>query len=149
MAGSGDFSFPQRTGMTEQMLAAGGGSGAAYGQNMITALQAQRSLGLTNAGQTMGRLSNYLNADESEEAFIKILGKGVSVGLDKSQFREEQKDYFNQVTAIAQNIGGGDELISSIMTAAIGGEEDINRRNVQFAADAAKDVMGDLRQNKR
>lgn len=144
MAGSEDFGLKQRMGMTDQMLAAGGGSGAAYGQNMITALQAQRGLGLTNAGQTMGRLSNYLNAQESEEAFVKILGKGVSIGLDKSQYREEQKDYFNQVTAIAQNIGAGEQLISSIMTAAIGGEGDISRKNVQFAADAAKDVMGDL-----
>lgn len=141
--GAGEFSFNERIGMQGSIVGAGGsGSGAA--QLNTTALQAQRSMGMTNAGQAMGRLSSYLNAGESEQAFIKILSKGVSVGLDDSKYREEQKDYFNQVTAIAANIGGGSELVAASMAAGV--EGDISRRGIGMAGDAFKDLSGILNQ---
>jgi len=130
--GGDQFSFAQRAGMAQEILGAGG-NGSSASRLHILALQAQRNIGLTNSGQAMGRLSNYLNTQESEEAFVKILSKGVSIGLDKSEYREEQKDYIGQVTAIAQRLGGGEQMIASSMTA--GMEGDISRRNVQRSAE--------------
>lgn len=141
--GAGEFSFNERAGMQQSIVGAGGsGSGASKLNNV--ALQAQRSMGMTNAGQTMGRLSSYLNTQESEQAFVKILAKGVSVGLDDSKYREEQKDYFNQVTAIASNIGGGSDLVAASMAAGV--EGDISRRGIGMAGDAFKDLSGILNQ---
>lgn len=141
--GSSEFTFNQRAGMQGSIVGAGG-SGSGGAQLSTMALQAQRSMGLTNAGQAMGRLSSYLNASESEQAFVKILAKGVSVGLDESEYREEQKDYFNQVTAIASNIGGGSDLVAASITAGI--EGDISRRGIGMAGDAFKSLSGILNQ---
>ena len=143
MRGAGEFSFAQRAGMSGQMLAAGGG-GVAAGQLNIMALQAQRSLGLTNAGQAMGRITSYLNTEESKEAFIKVLAQGVTIGLDDSTYREEQKDYFNQVTAIAQNLGSSTEMVAAGLAASL--EGDISRRNVGFAAESFQSLSNILSQ---
>lgn len=144
-SGAQDFRFSQRANMANQITAAGGsGSAATRGGLNVLALQAQRSMGLTNAGQTLGRLSGYMGAEESEDAFIRILSKGVSVGLDDSQFREEQKDYFAQVTAIASQIGGGEDMVSAAIAAGV--EGDISRRGVQMSADAFQALEGALNQ---
>ena len=144
-SGAGEFKFNERANMANQITAAGGsGSAATRGGLNVLALQAQRSMGLTNAGQTLGRLSGYMNAEESEDAFIRILSKGVSIGLDDSQFREEQKDYFAQVTTIASQIGGGEEMVSAAIAAGI--EGDISRRGVQMSADAFQALEGALNQ---
>jgi hypothetical protein len=133
--GAGDFLLQERMGMAEQIVGAGGsGYAATQGGVGLMALQAQRSMGLTNAGQTMGRLTSYMGATESEEAFVRILSKGVSIGLDESEYREEAKDYMAQVAAIASQIGGGDEMVASALAAGI--EGDISRRGVQMSADA-------------
>jgi hypothetical protein len=130
--GGQQFSFDERAAMPQEIVGAGGGGASAARLNIL-ALQAQRNVGLTNSGQALGRLSNYLNTQESEEAFVKILSKGVSIGLDKSEYREEQKDYIGQVTAIAQKIGGGEQMVASSMAAGL--EGDISRRNVQRSAE--------------
>lgn len=144
-SGAEQFRFAERANATQQMIAAGGsGSAATRGGLNVLALQAQRSMGLTNAGQALGRLSGYMNAEESEDAFIRILSKGVSIGLDDSEFREEQKDYFAQVTAIASQIGGGEEMVAATLTAGI--EGDITRRGVQMSADAFQALEGALNQ---
>lgn len=144
-SGAGEFLFQDRANMAQQITAAGGsGSAATRGGLNVLALQAQRSMGLTNAGQALGRLSGYMNAEESEDAFIRILSKGVSIGLDDSEFREEQKDYLAQVTSIASQIGGGEEMVSAALTAGI--EGDITRRGVQMSADAFQALEGAMNQ---
>lgn len=133
--GSEDFLLQERMGMSQQIVGAGGsGYGATQGNLHLLALQAQRSMGLTNAGQAMGRLSGYMNEVESKEAFINILSKGVSIGLDESEFREQNKDYLEQVTAIANKIGGGEDLIAA--TIAAGVEGDISRRGIAMSGEA-------------
>lgn len=144
-SGAGEFLFQDRANMAQQITAAGGsGSAATRGGLNVLALQAQRSMGLTNAGQSLGRLSGYMNAEESEDAFIRILSKGVSIGLDDSEFREEQKDYLAQVSAIASQIGGGEDMVSAALTAGI--EGDITRRGVQMSADAFQALEGAMNQ---
>jgi hypothetical protein len=130
--GANQFLFAERAGMQQQIAGAGG---TVSGQSNVhlMALQAQRNLGLTNSGQAMGRLTNYLKPNESEDAFVKILAKGFSVGLDDSDYREESKDYLAQVTAIASRMGGGAEFVASRMAAGI--EGDVSRRGVERAAE--------------
>lgn len=130
--GANQFLFAERAGMQQQIVGAGGSGSGAANLNVM-ALQAQRNLGLTNSGQAMGRLSSYLNQNESEDAFVKILAKGFSVGLDDSDYREESKDYLAQVTAIASRMGGGAEFVASRMAAGI--EGDLSRRGVERAAE--------------
>ena len=140
--GGNQFVYSERDNMQSQMVGAGG-SGDVSGGLHLTALKAQRNLGMTNSGQAMGRLTSYLGQNESEEAFIKILSKGVSVGLDSSKYVEEQKDYFQQVTALAAKVGGGAEnYVASSISAGIG--NDISRRNIQMSAGAYGDLENDL-----
>jgi len=137
-----EFLFSQRANMQQQIVGAGGSGQAGTGETMALALRAQRMMGLTNSGQAMGRLSSYLTQEESKEAFVKILAQGVTIGLDDSEFREEQKDYFNQVTSIAQSIGGGEESVAAFMTAAL--EGDISRRGVSQAAEGFGNIMSKM-----
>jgi hypothetical protein len=131
--GSDQFLFSQRAGMQQEIVNAGGTLSGQSNLHLM-ALQAQRNLGLTNSGQAMGRLTNYLNQQESEEAFTKIMAKGFSIGLDDSDYREETKDFLAQVTAIAQRMGGGQEMVAAKLTAGL--EGDISRRSVEKSAQA-------------
>lgn len=135
--GGKDFLFSQRAAMQQEIVGAGG---ATPGQSNIPilALQAQRNLGLTNSGQAMGRLTSYLKQSESEEAFVRILAKGFSGGLDNSDYREETKDYLAQVTSIAARMGGGQEMIAARIAAGMG--DDISRRSVEKSAEASQSL---------
>lgn len=131
--GGKDFLFSKRAAM-QQEIAEAGGTTPGQSNTHILALQAQRNLGLTNSGQAMGRLTSYLKQSESEEAFVRILAKGFSGGLDNSDYREETKDYLAQVTSIAARMGGGQEMIAARITEGMG--DDISRRSVQKSAEA-------------
>jgi hypothetical protein len=139
---SGEFSTSEKMNMAQQMVGAGGSGSASFGKANETALRAQRSMGLTNAGQAMGRLTSYLSQNESDEAFVKILSKGVKIGLNESEYREEQKDFLMQVTSLSRNIVGGEALVSTALSSAI--EGDISMRNLELAGDSFKQVMDEL-----
>jgi len=137
--GGTEFNFDQRASMDQGIVGAGGG-GAASQELMTNALQAQRGMGMTNANQTFGKLASYMGADESKEAFIKILATGMGQGLDNSKFVEEQKDYFSQVTALAQQVGGNESLTAAGIAAGMG--DDNSRRGVQFGSGGYQNLMG-------
>lgn len=142
--GGGEFMYSQREAMQQQMVGAGG-SGRTSGDLHLLALQAQRGLGMTNAGQAMGRLTGYLGQEESREAFINILSKGVSIGLDNSKYVEEQKGYFQQVTALASKVGGNaQDYVASLMAAGL--EGDISMRGVQRSGDIYQGLQNMLNQ---
>ena len=130
--GGDKFTFAQRAGMQQEIVGAGGSGSSGANLNTV-ALQAQRNLGLTNSGQAMGKLTSYLNQNQSEEAFTRIIAKGFSVGLDDSDYREESKDFLAQVTSIASRMGGGAEFVASRMAAGI--EGDPSRRGIERAAE--------------
>ncbi len=131
MRGSEDFIFRERAGMTQQIMAGGGSAAAGFNQNLITALQAQRGFGITNAGQAMGRLASYMTAQESDDAFKRILSSAFSDGLDDSKKLET---YLDAVTSIAQNIGGGEESVARSIAQMMGPGATV--RDVQAAAGA-------------
>lgn len=83
--------------MSSGILGAGGSTRMA--RDASTALQFQRGANLTNAGQVMGTLSGGLGgAGSTKQATISILAEGMKLGLDDSQFAEENRK-FTQMTA--------------------------------------------------
>lgn len=94
----GGFTAEMGVQSSMDILGAGGSSRGAAGLGTL-GLQAQRSMGLTNSRQTLGTLSGGMgSADQSREAFIKILSEGTRLGLDDSKFAEENRR-FTQTTA--------------------------------------------------
>jgi len=112
---------PQRRGYLERVLGAGfteeqglqmsqGIMGAGGSTRMAReperALPFVRQMGLTNAGGVMGKLSGTLgDAQQSEQATIKILAEGMKIGLDSSQFAEEQRKFASSVSQIVYGAG--------------------------------------------
>lgn len=92
------FTREQTMGTMQSIIGAGGSTRAARGANVL-ANQLARSSDLTNAGQIMGVLSGRLGgAQETQNTTIRIMSEAVKLGLDKSEFAAEQRQ-FAQITA--------------------------------------------------
>jgi len=94
-------------GMSNAIMSAGG-STRAGGQGGVAALQASRNFDLTNAGNIMGKASNMLgDSGSSEQVLVRTLAESVRLGLDSSQFSEEQRQFTQQLSDIAIQAGTG------------------------------------------
>lgn len=83
--------------MQQGILGAGGSTRAA--RQSAFGLQAERGMGLTNAAQVLGIVSGGMGGAEiTKEATVKILAEGMRLGLDDSDFAEENRR-FTQVAA--------------------------------------------------
>lgn len=103
--GAGGFAARAQTaGFTPEMMSsmaaqmqAAGGSTLGMRQLSKLGLQAERGLDLTNAGTILGRLTGITagagGAAQSEQMFKRIFTEAVSLGIDKSDFREEQRNF--------------------------------------------------------
>lgn len=90
---SAGFADEQGMGMASGIMGAGGSTRASTG-NAAFALQMQRQFGLTNAGQAIGSISGQLGSSElSKDALIKIQSEGTRIGLNQSDFREENRKF--------------------------------------------------------
>jgi len=113
------FEDIQGMSMAGSIMGAGGSTRSATG-NAALGLQAQRNLDMTNAGGVIGTLSKSMGgAGTTKEAFVKILAEGTKVGLDGSDFREENRKFVEtaaqMVSAAGVTTGGGvDQLLSEI-----------------------------------
>jgi hypothetical protein len=145
LLGGKDFDFLDKFRASQQILGAGGGSEAAFGQNAILALQAQRGMGVSNAGQLIGGLSSYQGAKGGAQAFEEAMARGVSIGLDKSKYREENRAYLTKVTEMARQVSGGESVISASILAGMG--DNITQRGVEIAAEQAKGLFDTLSQS--
>lgn len=111
------FEDIQGMNMASGIMGAGGSTRSAVG-NAALGLQAQRNLDITNAGGVLGKLSGGLgSADTTKEAFVKILAEGTRVGLDGSDFREENRRFVESAAEAISKSGvstsGGVEQILS------------------------------------
>ena len=103
-AGKG-FTSSQMTGMSQDILGAGGSSRAAR-DSAIFGNQMSRDHDLTNAGQVMGTLSGQLGgAKESEQATIKILAEGMRLGLNAADMTEENRKFTQTVAEVVSRSG--------------------------------------------
>lgn len=111
------FTGEQAMSSASNILGAGGSTRAAVG-NATTSLQAQRNLDVTNAGSVIGKLSSGLgSADTTKEAFVKLLAEGTRVGLDGSDFREENRRFVESAADMVTKSGattgeGVDQVLS-------------------------------------
>lgn len=116
-ANNAGFTDEMAMGMGSGIMGAGGSTRSATG-NATLGLQAQRNLDITNAGSILGKLSGGLgSAETSKEAFVKLLAEGTRVGLDGSDFREENRKFVESAAqAISQSgtttTGGVDQILS-------------------------------------
>jgi hypothetical protein len=113
-AGPGGFQeTANQTGFTGDMAAAmaaqmqGAGSSTRGMRGLSTVgLQAQRGYDLTNAGSVLGRVAGGAGgAAASEQVFRKIMEESVKAGLDKSEFREEQRRFADVTSDILSQAG--------------------------------------------
>lgn len=93
------FSREEMMGQSQGIFGAGGSTRAARGSADFAARLGRGDI--SNASSIIGKLSGNLgSAAATESATIKVLSEGVKLGLDKSEFREEQRK-FADVTAMA------------------------------------------------
>lgn len=101
----GGFNEELGLGMAGQIQGAGGSTRAMSGLAQ-TGLQAQRGFDLTNAGSVLGRISSSAGGDKSsEQIFRKLMEEAIKSGLDKSEFREEQRRFADAASDILSNSG--------------------------------------------
>lgn len=97
MSGGGEFTPEMMLQMSQGILGAGGSSRAAGGNSLFANQLARK--GLTNADAVLGTLSGGLGTSEvTRSATIDILAEGMKLGLDKSEYAEENRR-FTQMTA--------------------------------------------------
>lgn len=119
------FDDTQGMGMAGSIMGAGGSTRSSVG-NAALGLQAQRNLDITNAGSVLGKLSASLgSAETTKEAFVKLLAEGTKIGLDGSDFREENRKF---VETAAQ-------MISQSGTTTAGGAEQLLNQFGRFFGD--------------
>lgn len=71
-----------------------GGSTRGMRESSTLGLQAQRGFDMTNAGSVLGKISGGAGASAAtEQVFKKLLTESIKDGLDKSEFREEQRKF--------------------------------------------------------
>jgi hypothetical protein len=105
-ANKGGFNQDLRAQMAATIASAGGSTRAMSGQASMTGLQAERNFDLTNAGQVLGRVSGAAGTSQaSNDILKKILEESVKSGLDKSEFREEQRKFADITSSIISNAG--------------------------------------------
>lgn len=111
------FTTEQGMGMASGIMGAGGSTRASVGSAAL-GLQAQRNLDITNASGVLGKLSGSLGSSETtNEAFVKLLAEGTRVGLDGSDFREENRKFVESAADIVSksgvtSSGGIDQILS-------------------------------------
>ena len=92
-------------GMGGNILASGGSTRAAQSSSML-GLQVQRGFGLNNAGSLLGTLSGGMGSSgATSEATIKLLSEGMRLGLDSSQFREENRKFSESAAEVISRSG--------------------------------------------
>jgi hypothetical protein len=96
--------------MMISILGAGGSTRAAR-ELAPRALMYQRDYDITNANQLLGRISGTIGgAVQSEQSLIRILAEGQKQGLDKSEFREENRKFTQSVADAVYRVGARDEF---------------------------------------
>jgi len=111
------FSDVQGMGMASSIMGAGGSTRGATGSAAF-ALQAQRNLDMTNAGSIIGKLSGSMGSSQTtNESFVKILAEGTRMGLDGSEYREENRKFVESAAQVISQSGvtsaaGVDQLMS-------------------------------------
>jgi hypothetical protein len=84
-------------------IAAAGGS-TEMQRSAVTALKAERGLGVTNAGGMLGQLSGAMgSAETSKQSLIEIFAEGQARGLDRSKYAAENRQFMQNVADVVSS----------------------------------------------
>jgi len=104
---SAGFMPEQAVQMAQGIVGAGGS--ARMGQNAEFGLQMQRA-GLTNSQQILGTLSGSLqNPEANKRAVVSIISEAFQIGLDNTDFAEEQRRFSQAAANIIARTGATGE----------------------------------------
>lgn len=93
--------------MSQGIIGAGGSS--RMGRNSEFGLQMERA-GYSNSGQILGSLSGSIQSVESNKrATIAIMSEAFKIGLDNTDFAEENRKFTQSAAAIIGRAGAGNE----------------------------------------
>lgn len=115
---SAGFTTEQGMGMASGIMGAGGSTRSAVG-NAGFGLQMQKQFDLTNVDKVLGALSGRLGSSEmSKEGLIKIQAEGTRIGLNQSEFREENRKFVQMAADVISksNVTSGagiDQLVDT------------------------------------
>jgi len=94
--------------MSGQIIGAGGST--RMGRGSVTGLQAARNMDITNAGGILGNLSQTLGSSQaSTQAFVKMIAEGNRLGLDGSEFREENRKFLDATAQVISRSETGNQ----------------------------------------
>lgn len=112
------FQDEQMINMAQSILGAGGS--ARMGGQAQFGLQMQRA-GITNASSILGTLSGGMpGAKESESAVISIISRAFKIGLDNTDFAEEQRKFAQIASNIISRTGAVTQEDQDRLASALG-----------------------------
>jgi hypothetical protein len=121
------FMDTQGMAAAQGIIGAGGSTRGATG-NAILSMQAQRGFDLTNANEVIGRLSGRMGGSEStNQAFVRMLAEGTRLGLDSSNYVEENRRFMDAASSIIQQSGTGSQAAIADLLQRFGGFVGENR----------------------
>ena len=140
---AGTFSRQQMIEASAGILGAGGSTRAARESAFFTNSM-QRQYDLTNAPQLIGRLSGAMGgAAESQSALMKMLSESFAIGLDSSEFREENRKFLGVASEMVYRAGAGSQGAAAITGMFGGFVADKTGRGLE-AAQTAMQTMSNL-----
>lgn len=102
--------FTPEMAMQASMGIMGAGGSTLSARQSPFALKAQRAFDLTNAPQLMGQIGGAVGGGEStKQAMISMLASGTALGLDQSDYREENRKYLDALAGIMARSGARTE----------------------------------------
>ena len=131
------FSSDRTLSMMRDIQSSGGSTDMQRNGSVLSNLYA-RNNNLTNSGSMLGTLSRSMNFGQSDQAFIKIMSEGVKIGLNSSEFAEEQRKFGQAVTGIVGSMGLTNSESAGIVARGIaaGAEGQLNPAGIAASAEA-------------
>lgn len=104
-ANKAGFNDEMARAMAVQMQGAGGSTRGMRDLSTL-GLQAQKGFDLTNVGNILGKISGAAGGGQaSEQIFRRLMEESIKAGLDKSEFREEQRKYAEMTSEMLSQSG--------------------------------------------
>ena len=142
------FGEEQTLGMINDIGAAGG-STQMMRQGAASANIYAKQQGLTNAGGILGKLSSGMDFANSNNSLLKIMSEATRIGLDNSDYREEQRKFAAATTEAIMASGArtGDAAggIAAMMASGVAGAG-ITGAGIDASAQAVQKLMSSGRE---
>lgn len=143
-----------RSGFTSDMtrqsmqgILGAGGSTRTARDSATFANRLQRNFNLTNATGAMGRISSLTSSSgQSDSSMVRVLAEAVSLGLDDSEFAEEQRrfvDTTSQIIGRSGAIDGNQQGVAGGFSKFVTGNQMYQVEGAKAAYDVSQRLSGD------